>query len=664
MAFLELRNIKKSYFLGQKEFAVLKGIDLDFELGDFVSVLGESGGGKSTLMNIIGGLDRNFEGEVTIDGQALDHQQEKKLDEYRRGTIGYIYQSYNLISHLTVLENVLISLDMTTLGHKEREERAKDLLARVGLADQITKHPNQLSGGQKQRVAIARALAPDPQVIIADEPTGALDSQNTAEVLELLQTIAQEGKLVIAVTHSQDVANHGTRIVHLADGKIDSDERLHPAYPVTGKEVRLGAKAMPLSASFQNAWKHFAHNFWRNSLIMLGTAIGLFAVLLFSGLGNGVNAYINKQVSDLANPDYPTIIKNVSTKEQSKGKEATDLMQNTYQSMMTDYKKATLSNTSLHQIEKVKHVKRVVPGYTFMNVTMSYQGHDVQTPKYQSWTPATSKSIIKAGHAPKQGEILVDQKSFAKEIDAKNWQSIIGKEVTMSFVAYDANNTPMPLTKTFKVAGVVESASPVAITDLATMKQILQDEGANTDYTFASAQIDQTDNVKQAVKDINALQDDTGTQNVLAISIGSMLDTINTIVSLATNVLAAISGISLLVSALMIIVTMYMSVSERTKEIGILRALGESKRDIRRLFTSESLIIGIMSAILALVMAYGLGFMMNTALYKIAKFNMIQVSVNNIIFTIIVALVISFLAALLPARRASRLNPIDALAAD
>lgn len=664
MAFLELRNIKKSYFLGQEEFAVLKGIDLDFELGDFVSVLGESGGGKSTLMNIIGGLDRNFEGEVTIEGRSLDHKQEQKLDEYRRGTIGYIYQSYNLISHLTVLENVLISLDMTALGHKEREERAKDLLARVGLADQIAKHPNQLSGGQKQRVAIARALAPDPQVIIADEPTGALDAQNTAEVLELLQAIAQEGKLVIAVTHSQDVANHGTRIVHLADGKIDSDERVHPAYPVTGEEVRLDSKAMPLSASFQNAWKHFAHNFWRNSLIMLGTAIGLFAVLLFSGLGNGVNAYINKQVSDLANPDYPTIVKNVSTKEQSKGKEATDLMQNTYQTMMIDYKKATLSEASLHQIEKVKHVKRVLPGYTFMNVTMAYQGHDVQTPKYQSWTPATNKSIIKAGHAPKQGEILVDKKSFAKEMDAKNWQSIIGQEVTMSFVAYDANNTPIPLTKTFKVAGVVDSVSPVAITNLATMKQILQDEGANTDYTFASAQIDQTENVKQAVKDINGLKDSTGTQNVLAISIGSMLDTINTIVSLATNVLAAISGISLLVSALMIIVTMYMSVSERTKEIGILRALGESKRDIRRLFTSESLIIGVMSAILALVMAYGLGFAMNAALYKIAKFNMIQVSVNNIIFTIIVALVISFLAALLPARRASRLNPIDALAAD
>ena len=194
MAFLELQNIRKSYFLGKEEFPVLKGIDLDFELGEFVSILGESGGGKSTLMNIIGGLDREFEGQVTIDGQVLDHKKEKQLDAYRRGTIGYIYQAYNLISHLTVLENVLVSLEMTTLSQKEKVARATELLTKVGLQEQIKKHPNQLSGGQKQRVAIARALASDPKVIIADEPTGALDGKNTAEVLEILEDIAKEGK--------------------------------------------------------------------------------------------------------------------------------------------------------------------------------------------------------------------------------------------------------------------------------------------------------------------------------------------------------------------------------------------------------------------------------------------------------------------------------------
>ncbi|GAY76690.1 hypothetical protein NBRC111894_2244 [Sporolactobacillus inulinus] len=219
MAFLELHDIHKAYYLGKEKFPVLKGIDLQLERGEFVSILGESGGGKSTLMNIIGGLDRKFTGQVTVDGKLLDHTKEKQLDNYRRRTIGYIYQSYNLISHLNIVENVLVSLDMTTLNGGQRKERAIALLKKVGLGQHLKKRPSQLSGGQKQRVAIARALASDPEIIIADEPTGALDSKNTAEVLKLLEQIAEEGKLVIAVTHSQEVANHGTRIVHLTDGK-------------------------------------------------------------------------------------------------------------------------------------------------------------------------------------------------------------------------------------------------------------------------------------------------------------------------------------------------------------------------------------------------------------------------------------------------------------
>ena len=251
MAFLELKNIYKSYYLDKEEFPVLKGINLQFDRGEFVSILGESGGGKSTLMNIIGGLDRNFEGEVLVNGKILDHKKEKQLDSYRRATVGYIYQSYNLISHLTVLDNVLVALDMTTLTKEERRKRALELLDKVGLSEQVKKHPNHLSGGQKQRVAIARALASDPQIIIADEPTGALDAQNTKEVLALLDEIARDGKLVIAVTHSQEVADNGTRIVHLADGKIDGDERLRPAYPIPEDPTEITPRVLPAMASYR-----------------------------------------------------------------------------------------------------------------------------------------------------------------------------------------------------------------------------------------------------------------------------------------------------------------------------------------------------------------------------------------------------------------------------
>ena len=207
-------------------------------------------------MNIIGGLDRNFDGQVLVNGELLDHRKEQQLDNYRRSMVGYIYQSYNLISHLTVLDNVLVALDMTNLNKDEKRQRALKLLDQVGLSKQVHKHPNHLSGGQKQRVAIARALASDPQIIIADEPTGALDSQNTREVLTLLDQIAKDGKLVIAVTHSQEVADHGTRIVHLADGKIDGDERLRPAYALPEDPTHIKPRQLPAAASYRMSFKH------------------------------------------------------------------------------------------------------------------------------------------------------------------------------------------------------------------------------------------------------------------------------------------------------------------------------------------------------------------------------------------------------------------------
>ncbi|WKF84980.1 ABC transporter ATP-binding protein/permease [Lacticaseibacillus pantheris] len=662
MAFLELRNIRKSYFLGKEEFPVLKGINLDFELGEFVSILGESGGGKSTLMNIIGGLDRNFEGSVTIKGQLLDHKKEKMLDAYRRGTIGYIYQAYNLVSHLTVLENVLVALDMTTLNHSERLARANELLDQVGLSDQVKKHPNQLSGGQKQRVAIARALAADPQVIIADEPTGALDSVNTKEVLELLNQIARSGKLVIAVTHSQEVADYGTRIVHLADGQIEGDERIKPAFDQQEQETSIPAKPLAAWASYRTAFKHLTYTFWRNFLIILGTAIGLFSVMLFLGLGNGIQGYINKQVTDLANPNYPTVLKNVDTDNK---KPATERMNSTMQAMTTDYHSTTFSQADLDALANVKHVSNVEKGYLFNGASVSYGQKQAGNMTYQTWTNAFTNKSIKAGQAPGSGEILVDKKNFAQVVYNKHWRDIVGKTVTVKYTAMSSGNQPVQMNVKMKVAGVVDTGSQGATiaANFDAMHQQLADAQADAAPTYVNVKIGNTKYVKSTTAAINKLKDGKK-YRFAAMSIGSVLDTINTITKLATDVLAAIAGISLVVSALMIIVTMYMSVSERTKEIGILRALGESRRDIRRLFTSESLFIGLLAAVLGTGMAFGIGALLNSALYQVAHFTMISIAPGNVVFAFIMAIVISFLAALLPARRASRLNPIDALSAD
>jgi ABC-type lipoprotein export system ATPase subunit/ABC-type antimicrobial peptide transport system permease subunit len=660
MAFLELKNIHKSYYLDKEEFPVLKGIDLQFERGEFISILGESGGGKSTLMNIIGGLDRDFTGEVLVNGQLLDHHKEKQLDSYRRATVGYIYQSYNLISHLTVLDNVLVALDMTTLTKDERRERALKLLDRVGLSEQVKKHPNHLSGGQKQRVAIARALASDPQIIIADEPTGALDAENTKEVLALLDNIAKDGKLVIAVTHSQEVADSGTRIVHLADGKIDGDERLHPAYPLPETPTKITPQVLPATASYRTAFKHLMYNFWRNSLIMLGTAIGIFAVLLFSGLGNGINGYIQDQINSLANPRSVTVFKNPTGKKMTQEQ----IQSSMGQTMMSNPQTMMISEKNVNQLEKLDGVSSVQQGIMVSAYQLKYKDTKQSGTSMNTWTNAVTEDAIKQGHKPGKDEILLTKQQAIQLTNAKDYKKIVGKSVELNFNWLDKDNNPVPVNAKFTVSGIADGPSAVTSISYQTMKKILRAANATTQANFVTVYAKDLEGVQGVSDKINNLRDQNGKRILSSITVGSVLKTVNTYVSLASTVLAAIAGISLLVSALMIIVTMYMSVSERTKEIGILRALGERKKDIRRLFTSESVFIGLFSAVLALVIVAIATAAINHALYGLIKYNIVQITAGNVIFAIIIAIVISFIAALLPARRAAKLNPIDALAAD
>ncbi|MFT8458225.1 MAG: ATP-binding cassette domain-containing protein [Liquorilactobacillus ghanensis] len=660
MAFLELIDIHKSYFLGKEELPVLKGISLGFEKGEFVSILGESGGGKSTLMNIIGGLDREFSGDLLVDGQKLDHTQEKQVDDYRRARIGYIYQSYNLISHLTVLENVLISLEMTTLNRQQRLERAKQLLYQVGLGDQLKKHPNQLSGGQKQRVAIARALASDPQIILADEPTGALDSKNTQEVLELLKQIAADGRLVIAVTHSQEVASHGTRVVHMEDGVIDSDRRLRAAYPVPERKVEFESRTLTAMASYQNAFKHLFYHFQQNSLIVLGTAIGIFAVLLFSGLGNGVNSYIQDQIDSLANPQVVTITNNPAGKYLSEQK-----AQASVQQASNDPTQHTITQKQVNKLKKIKHVTKVQTGYQLSNYTLNVGNKKATGSTLQTYTSAYTSNVLKQGSWPHQGEIVLDRSMGEQLFGNISAKKMIGKKVQLNYNWLTSAGQPVQASGSYKISGIIDGkkAGTMMLANYASIKTSLQKAKAMTSPNFLSVKVNSMDQVEAAAKKMRHLKTD-GKYDFAVITIGSLLKTVNRYVSLASTVLAAIAGISLLVSALMIIVTMYMSVAERTKEIGILRALGERRKDIRRLFTSESLLLGFFAAILGLVIAWAAGGILNHALYGLIKYNIVQMNLSNVIFAFVAAMVIAFIAALLPARKASRLNPIDALSAE
>ena len=664
MSILELKNIKKSYFLGKEEFPVLKGLALSFDKGDFVSILGESGGGKSTLMNIIGGLDRKYDGEVIVNGIKQADKKEKSMDEYRRDTVGFIFQSFNLVSYLSVLDNVLISLKMTNLSHKAQVKKAEELLKQVGLFEHKKKNPNQLSGGQKQRVAIARALANDPDIIIADEPTGALDSQNTQDVLGILSDIAKSGKTVIVVTHSQEVADYGTRIVHLADGQVTSDERIKPSYATTEKPREFKTKTLSFGAKARIASQHFLNNWKQNLMIMIGVAIGLFSVMFFLGLGNGAKGYMNKMVTDLANPNVPIVMKRI-TDDNKKTNEAA--MSESQQTLAANTEKTAISDSLTKKVSELDHVKKVEKGFTIVPTEAVANVGTAKTPftQLQTWTDVNTDNSLLVGKKPGNNEVVIPD-TIAKKWDKSNWKKIVGQSMDLTYKMMSSDGKLVTLTQTVKVSGVVKG-NPGTVSlnmNFKTSQDLFKANGLVSQPNFIVPTVDDSHNVDAVVKKIHALKTD-GKKDFVTFSLGAVLEPINTITSIVTIVLAMIAGISLLVSLMMIIATTYMSVAERTKEIGILRALGARKKDIRWLFVIETIILGLASAVLGIIVALIGQTVVNSAVSNlIDKYNIIQVSAGAIIGSVIIAIVIALFASLMPAGKAANLNPIEALSND
>ena len=244
---LKLSNITKRYTLGGSTIDALRGVDLEFRENEFVSILGPSGCGKTTTLNIIGGLDRYTSGDLIINGRSTKDYKDGDWDAYRNHSIGFVFQSYNLIPHQSVLANVELALTLSGVGKAERRRRAEEALKKVGLADQIKKRPNQLSGGQMQRVAIARALVNDPDILLADEPTGALDSETSVQVMDLLAEIARE-KLVIMVTHNPELAEkYANRTIRLLDGRIVDDSAPYDGAPEKPVRTEVGKKKPSMS---------------------------------------------------------------------------------------------------------------------------------------------------------------------------------------------------------------------------------------------------------------------------------------------------------------------------------------------------------------------------------------------------------------------------------
>lgn len=621
----------------------MKGINLNFRLGEFVSVLGESGVGKSTLMDIIGGLDSHYSGEVLVNGKSLKNYKPKQLNRYRRQNIGFVFQSFHLIGHLTAIGNVLVALDMTDRSKSQKRNRAKWLLKEVGLSDQAKKYPSELSGGQMQRVSIARALASDPQILIADEPTGALDQKNTSEILKLLDKIAQSGKLVLTVTHSHRVAKYGTRVIHLANGRIDQDKTLKPRY--RHPNSNRNRKSHPLRMS--SLWRMTADNIKRNKgqnvLTVLGSAVGLVAVILILGLGIGGRGYMDHQITSQVKPNVAQVMWKNSNRTKP------------------------FSKRDLRRIQHVKGVKNVTFGFDTDKSQISYHGK-----MGKSNGLSNDKSLIKSkdldkGRLPKQGEILIT-KAVAKKLSHRHPDQIIGKKVKVNTDVPESgdqsdSSAMAPRAKaTLKVSGIFDNDNNTVT--YGTTRKMLKDNKfkVRPQYMIAHFNKGNMKTYSSAQKAIRHLTQNGKKLYAVGGTSITMLKQINIYIKIAVTILTVIAGISLLVAAVMIAAILYISVNERTKEIGILRALGASKKNIRHLFLDQALLLGIISSILATVLGYGIEALVDhLALTSQMDYRIVQIMPHQIVIVFVITIVINAIASIMPSWKASRLDPIKCL---
>ena len=294
---LKVKDIKKSYTTGDFTQHALNGVSVNFRKNEFVAILGPSGSGKTTFLNIIGGLDRYDSGDLIINGKTTADFTESDWDAYRNNSIGFIFQSYNLITHLSIVDNVEMGMTLSGVEPEVKHKKALEALERVGLKDHIHKKPNQLSGGQMQRVAIARALANDPDIILADEPTGALDTETSKQIMDLIKEIAAD-KLVIMVTHNPDLAKeYADRIISFSDGKVTDDTN-----PFDGTDSDNDYELKKTSMSFKTALKLSGKNIttkkWRTALTAFASSIGIIGIALILALSSGFKIQVDKYQSN------------------------------------------------------------------------------------------------------------------------------------------------------------------------------------------------------------------------------------------------------------------------------------------------------------------------------------------------------------------------------
>lgn len=671
MSFLEINSLNKHYPITEDtSFHALKDIQLSFDKGELVSIIGESGSGKSTLMNVIGGLDLKFDGEILVDGENIGQFKEKDMVKFHKEKIGFIFQSFNLIPHLSVLDNVTLAMTLSNVDKLTRKERAREVLEHLGLKDHYSKKPSQLSGGQKQRVAIARALVNDPDIIIADEPTGALDSQTSDQVLDIIQEIAKNGKLVIMVTHSERVASRSTRIVTIDDGKIIKDEErrtideYNNTFNITERKAN---KNLSIIAAIRMALLNMKEKLSRNILIALGGSIGIMSVILMLGLGNGVNGYLTDTMNENVNPMISEARMTEDTQDgedsgpdgEPSDERPGNLVANNPAVQLSENIPFEASN--IEELRDIPNVRAIELAYTSFSIgsdTVVYEDETHPFMNFGTISANMTDSNILHGSFPGNGEVLITEGMAENIFPAA--QDMIGEDVEVKLsVGGDA------LSGTYTVSGIYTAGNaigPASAFDsvfmtMETFTDMNEENDMKVDPNVAYL-IAEDASYSHAIKDdLSALGYGGSSTDTLAATFTQMLD-------IFTYILSGVAAISLFVSAIMILTVLYISVVERTQEIGVIKAIGGRNKDIRRIFVSESFLIGLFSGLLGVGIASVISIAANIAVENLFGTTILHITPLYALSGVLASVVISIIAGVFPANKAARLDPIEALRHD
>lgn len=662
---LEITQLKKSYKLGKKnETPVLKNINVTIKDGEFAAIIGKSGSGKSTLLNIISGLDTDYSGKVLYNGEDL---QDIDLDLYHLNHIGFIFQSFHLVNHMSVIENVKVPLYLNPeLSESDRNERALDLLKQVGLVEFANKKPTQLSGGQKQRVAIARSLANNPDMIIADEPTGALDSVTSEEIIKLLKDLTKLGTTVIVVTHDLNIADKTDAILRLADGEVVSFERKKEVTeqfsPKKEKKLRLNGWATA-KISFQS----FFNRKFRNLLVALGTSIGIIAILLAFGLGNGVTQSLSKIFGTTFSPNQITTY----YKEDGGSKSpepTTPLTSSEIKKIKQLYKDEAISE--VYERTTIQGIKFEYDDKYLDGVSSEMQEANFKASRYKDYTVKDeyllSGKMVTSDEAgaviPSSVARAILGKNDSDELTKSDGDKLIDKKITLLYAGRNSETANTVKIETV-IRGITNPSKEGFARGFDVSTKTMDDFIKTTEIEKPILSVDAfTKTTDQAEQVVEKYENDKAWANYSITNANAFVDTFSQFTDIIVYLIAFIAGLSLAVAGVMIAIVLYIGVVERTREIGVFRAIGYRKRHIRGLFMMEASYIIILANILSSVVAITIAKVASPILEtKIGFENMIHISFWNFLITLAITITIGFIFSIYPSNKAAKLDAAEAL---